>query len=335
MSMRTDLDRRIAAIRGFNRFYTRRIGVLQDKLLGSSFSLGEARLLYELARRDQTTASELGEELSLDAGYLSRMMASFETRGLLHKTRSPEDRRQYRLSLTKAGHAAFVPLEARAKDEIEAMLRSLTEAQQLRLLAGMEAIETVFGVAPKSQAPFLLRPHRCGDIGWVIARHGALYAEEFGWNEQFEALVAEVAGKFLRRFDARSERCWIAEIDGANVGSVFLVRRSRTTAQLRLLLVEPKARGLGIGKKLVEECIRFARQAGYRKIMLWTNSVLHGARRLYEQAGFTLIGEERHKSFGADLTGETWTLDLRKPAHGTIKARRVEKPWLASPRLTR
>jgi DNA-binding MarR family transcriptional regulator/ribosomal protein S18 acetylase RimI-like enzyme len=317
MPSQPELDRRIAAIRGFNRFYTKRIGVLQEGLHGSDFSLAEARLLYELALRDRPTATELGAELGLDAGYLSRMLRGFEQRGLVQKTPATEDKRQSFLSLTAPGRAAFAPLDARARSEIAAILRPLAETQQRRLLAAMATIEATLAADTlhRAEPPFLLRPHRLGDMGWVIGRHAALYAEEYGWNEEFEAFVAEIAAKFIRNFDAKRECCWIAEIDGAIMGSGFLVEQSQTIAQLRMLLVEPGARGLGIGKKLVEECIRFARQAGYRKITLWTNSVLRAARRLYEEAGFALVREEPHHSFGQDLIGQIWDLDLRpRPA---------------------
>jgi DNA-binding MarR family transcriptional regulator/ribosomal protein S18 acetylase RimI-like enzyme len=314
MPSHPELDRRIAAIRGFNRFYTKQIGVLQDGLLGSEFSLAEARLLYELALRDQPTASELGKELDLDAGYLSRMLRSFEQRGLLQKTPAAADKRQSLLSLTALGRSAFAPLDARARAEIASTLGLLTEPQQRRLLAAMATIEATLtpGPARRAEPPFLLRPHRPGDMGWVIGRHAALYAEEYGWNEEFEAFVAEIAAKFIRNFDPKRERCWIAEIDGAIVGSGFLVRQSRTIAQLRMLLVEPQARGLGIGRKLVDECVRFAQQAGYRKITLWTNSVLGAARRLYAETGFELLREEPHQSFGQDLIGQIWEFDLKK-----------------------
>jgi DNA-binding MarR family transcriptional regulator/predicted N-acetyltransferase YhbS len=320
----TEFDRRIAAIRGFNRFYTKRIGVLQEGLHESPFSLAEARVLYELAHRDHLSATLLGKELGLDAGYLSRILRGFEQRGFLHKTPSEADGRQHLLSLTASGHEAFAPLETGARGEIGTLLRPLTEMQQRRILAAMAAIEATLavGIPSKSEAPFLLRPHRPGDMGWVIGRHAAFYAEEYGWNESFEAYVAEVAAKFIRRFDARRECCWIAEIDGEIVGSVFLVKRSARTAQLRLLLVEPKARGLGIGRKLVEECIRFARQTGYRKLMLWTNSVLHAARRLYEAEGFALRREEPHQSFGPELIGQIWELDLRPPAKAPRRKRK-------------
>ncbi len=304
------LEQRVAAVRRFNRFYTRQIGVLQEHLLKSPFSLTEARVIYELAQREQATATDLGVELGLDAGYLSRILRGFEKRSLLDKRPSPADGRRTLLRLTDAGREAFARLNANARQEVETMLRDLPADAQLRLVQTLGTIEGLLGARTERNAPYVLRPHRPGDMGWVVQRHGALYAQEYGWDEQFEALVAEIVARFVRRYDPKRERCWIAERDGENVGSVFLVRRSATVAQLRLLLVEPSARGLGIGKRLVEECTGFARQVGYRKIMLWTNSVLDAARHLYERAGYRLVDEERHHSFGHDLVGQTWELKL-------------------------
>jgi DNA-binding MarR family transcriptional regulator/N-acetylglutamate synthase-like GNAT family acetyltransferase len=310
MPAKAQLAQRIEAVRRFNRFYTKKIGVLHEGLLRSPFSLAEARVLYELAHRASPTAVELARELGLDAGYLSRILRGFERRGFLAKSRSATDGRQNLLALTKRGRAAFAPLDAGSRAEIGAMLGRLSAADQTRLIETMGAIERLLGGAPAPKAPYLLRDHRPGDFGWVVQRHGALYAEEYGFDATFEALVAEIVAKFIRELDPRRERCWIAERDGANVGSVFLVEKSRNVAKLRLLLVEPSARGLGIGARLVEECLRFARQAGYRKITLWTNSVLHAARHLYEAAGFQLVDEAPHHSFGQDLVGETWELTL-------------------------
>ncbi len=304
------LEQRVAAVRRFNRFYTRQIGVLQEHLLKSPFSLTEARVIYELAQREQATATDLGVELGLDAGYLSRILRGFEKRSLLDKRPSPADGRRTLLRLTDAGREAFARLNANARQEVETMLRDLPADAQLRLVQTLGTIEGLLGARTERNVPYVLRPHRPGDIGWVVQRHGALYAQEYGWDEQFEALVAEIVARFVRRYDPKRERCWIAERDGENVGSVFLVRRSATVAQLRLLLVEPSARGLGIGKRLVDECTGFARQVGYRKIMLWTNSVLDAARHLYERAGYRLVDEERHHSFGHDLVGQTWELKL-------------------------
>jgi len=306
----TDFEQRVATVRRFNRFYTKQIGLLHEGYLESSFSLAEARVLYELAHRDKPAATELAHELALDAGYLSRILRGFERRRLIRRTPSKADRRQSHLSLTERGRAAFAPLNVRSRADIGAMLDRLGPGEQRRLIEAMQTIEGFLGAPAESRAAYVLRPHQPGDMGWVVHRHGALYGQEYGWDEQFEALVAGVVAKFIQNFDPKRERCWIAEKDGEIVGSVFLVSASRTVAQLRLLLVEPKARGLGIGGHLVTECVRFARQVGYRKITLWTNSVLRAARRIYEAAGFRLVRKERHRSFGRDLIGETWELSL-------------------------
>ena len=306
----SDFDHRVAAVRRFNRFYTRHIGLLQESYLKSQFSLSQVRVLYELAHRERPTATELGRELGLDPGYLSRILRLFERRGLLKRTPSKADGRQSHLFLTARGQAAFAPLNTRSREEIGSMLRALRARDQIRLVDSMHAIEGVLGAQPEKKVPYLLRPHRPGDMGWVVSRHGALYAQEYGWDETFEALVAGIVKKFIEHYDPRKERCWIAEKDGEPVGSVFVVKQSATVAKLRLMLVEPKARGLGIGARLVDECVRFAGQAGYGKITLWTNSVLRAARRIYKEAGFRLIRQERHRSFGHDLVGETWDLKL-------------------------
>ena len=306
----TDFDARVAAVRRFNRFYTRQIGLLQDGYLKSPFSLSEVRVLYELAHRERPTATELGRDLGLDAGYLSRILRGFQKRGLLKRAPSEDDARQSHLSLTQRGQAAFAPLNTRSHEDIGAMLGALPATEQARLVQAMHAIEGILGAQPEKRVPYLLRPHRPGDMGWVVHRHGAIYAQEYGWDERFEALVARIAAKFIERYDPKRERCWIAERDGEIVGSVFLVKHSKTVAQLRLMLVEPKARGLGIGARLVDECVRFARENGYRKITLWTNSVLVTARHIYKKAGFRLVQKERHHSFGHALVGETWDLTL-------------------------
>ena len=307
---------RIEAIRRFNRFYTRRIGALHEGLLASRFTLTESRLLWELAHRDRLTATELARELELDAGYLSRLLRSFKERGLIKTARAVDDARHQHLSLTAAGKRAFAPINTRSQSDVSALLATLAEAQQQQLLASMATLEQLLGepAAARSPRPVLLRAHRPGDIGWVIARHGVLYADEYGWDSSFEALVARIAADFIERFDAKREACWIAERDGANVGSVFLVQaRDEAThavidgvAQLRMLLVEPTARGLGLGERLADECQRFARRAGYRKIMLWTNSLLLAARSIYAKQGYVLVGSEPHHSFGHDLVGEIW-----------------------------
>jgi len=319
---------RVDAVRRFNRFYTRRIGALDAGHLQSPFSLGEVRVLYELAHwgdtgRSAPTASDIGRELSLDAGYLSRLLRDFETRGLVERTPSPNDARQQLLRLTDAGRAAFAELDARAASEVATLLAELPDAAQTRLLAAMRAVQEVMGgalpeaaAAPREKSPFALRRPRAGDLGWVVARHGALYAEEYGWDERFEGLVARIVADFVEHHDPRRERCWIAERDGIDgpekIGSVLLVRHPERpgVAKLRLLLVEPRARGLGVGRRLVDECTRFARRTGYHTITLWTNSVLTSARRIYQAAGYRLVGEERHHSFGHRLVGQTWELTL-------------------------
>ena len=307
--MTEDLARSVDAVRRFNRFYTRQIGALEEGLLKSPFSLAEARVLYELAQRDQPTAAELGKDLGLDAGYLSRILRGFEQSGMLDRRPSASDGRQNLLGLTANGREAFCRLDAATRDQIGAMLGALPQGGARRLLDAMRTIETLLG-HHQPKVPYLLRPHEPGDLGWIVHRHGALYAREYGFDAQFEALVAEIVAQFGRQYDPSRERCWIAERDGAAVGSVLLVRQTDEVAKLRLLLVEPEARGFGIGARLVEECERFARSVGYRKITLWTNSVLHAARRIYEQAGYRLVHEEAHHSFGQDLVGETWELAL-------------------------
>lgn len=309
---------RVELVREFNRYYTRRIGVLHEGLLHTKFTLTESRLLWELAHHDGKTATDLSRELDLDPGYMSRLLRGLKERGLLKTTRAAADARHQHLSLTAAGRRAFAPLNTRSQADVTALLATLTEPQQQQLLQAMAQIEKLLGEGGAHKAPYLLRPHRPGDIGWVISRHGALYADEFAWDASFEALVARIAADFVDRFDAKREACWIAERDGANVGSVFLVQaRDDTThapidgvAQLRMLLIEPSARGLGLGVRLVDECERFARQSGYRKIVLWTNSLLLAARGIYTRAGYQLVASEAHHSFGHDLVGETWELPL-------------------------
>ncbi|NMO19426.1 bifunctional helix-turn-helix transcriptional regulator/GNAT family N-acetyltransferase [Pyxidicoccus fallax] len=304
-------ERSVAAVRHFNRFYTQKIGILDEGHLRSDFSLTEVRVLYELANREKPTAAELSRELGLDPGYLSRVLRAFGTKGLVAREPSEKDGRQSLVRLTRRGQDAFAALDRRSSEEVSALLSRLSPARQRRLLEAMHTIEELLGGRMEPEkAPYLLRQHRPGDMGWVIQRHGVLYAQEYGWDERFEALVASIAAKFIQELDPKRERCWIAERDGENVGSVFLVQESKTVAKLRLLLVEPSARGLGIGSRLVDECVRFAREAGYRKVRLWTNDVLHAARRVYEQAGFVLVHSEPHHSFGHGLVGETWELRL-------------------------
>jgi DNA-binding MarR family transcriptional regulator/GNAT superfamily N-acetyltransferase len=303
------LDNRIAAVRRFNRFYTRIIGALEEGLLQSRFSLAEARVLYELAQRNDLTATDLGRDLGLDPGYLSRILQRFEREELLARTQSDIDKRQSLLSLTAPGRDAFAPLDTGSREQVGTLLARLSEPAQAGLVSAMARIETLLDV-PRAK-PWLLRQHRPGDIGWVVQRHGALYAEEYGFDSRFEALVAHVSGDFLAQHDPARERCWIAECDGVNVGSVFLVRKSDEIAKLRLLIVEPAARGLGIGKRLVEECIEFARRAGYRGITLWTNDVLVAARNIYQHVGFRLVTSAPHADFGPPMIGEDWELALR------------------------
>ena len=308
----------IAAIRRFNRFYTARIGVLQEGLLATPFSLTESRLLYEFAHREHATATELSRDLGLDAGYLSRLLRGFKERGLIKSAPAPHDARHLQLRITPAGRRAFAPLDTPTQAEITPLLAGLSDAQQRDLLQARARIEQLLDDKNPRQPPYLLRAHRPGDIGWVIERHGALYAREYRWNMDFEALVAHIAARFIEQFDAKREACWIAERDHANVGCVFLVQaRDETThapvdgvAQLRLLLVEPSERGLGLGARLVDECERFARQAGYSRIVLWTNSLLLAARGIYAKAGYRLLKSEPHTSFGHALVGETWELTL-------------------------
>jgi DNA-binding MarR family transcriptional regulator/N-acetylglutamate synthase-like GNAT family acetyltransferase len=306
----TDLDRRIAAVRRFNRFYTRQIGLLRDGVLDSPFSLAEARVLYELGQHGRLTATQLAGALGLDQGYLSRILRRFADRNLIAKTASPDDGRQILLVLTASGRSAFRSLDRGSHDQVGAMLAKLPHADQERIVAAMGAIGDILGERNGPRPAYVLRPPRPGEFGWVVARHGAVYTEALGWDTSFEGLVAEIVAAFIKNFDPQHERCWIAEIDGEPVGCVFLVRKSDTVAMLRLLLVEPKARGHGIGARLVEECIRFARSAGYTTIALWTQSILIGARRIYERAGFRRIAEDRHTSFGRDLVGETWERKL-------------------------
>ena len=306
----THLRQRIAAVRHFNRFYTRQIGVLREKPYQSSLSLTEVRVLYELAHREKPTAAELSTDLGLDAGYLSRMLAGFGKRGWLDKKTCAADGRQSLLSLSRRGRKILAPLDARSREEVGKILSGLSAAEQSHLIDAMHTIEKLLGDQSGQRPAYILRAHQPGDMGWVVHRHGALYAREYGYDERFEALVAEIVAKFVQKFDPKRERCWIAEKDGEIVGFVFLVEHSKTVAKLRLLLVEPAARGLGIGKRLVEECVRFARQVGYRKLTLWTQSSLHAARGIYEKAGFRLVGQKKHHSWGHDLVAETWELPL-------------------------
>ncbi len=300
-----------AAVRAFNRFYTKQIGILHRSYLDSSYSLTEGRVLYELAHRHHPTAAVIAKDLDLDPGYLSRMLAKFEKLHLIERTRENHDGRHSLLSLTRRGRAAFKTLDRGAERDVRAMLDKLAPAERASLVTAMQTIERLLaGRSHAASTPYLIRTHQPGDMGWVIHRHGALYAKEYGWDERFEAEVAEIAARFIHRFDPKRERCWIAEQDGAVIGSIFLVRKTNRIGQLRLFLVEPEARGLGVGNRLVTECIRFARQAGYSRITLWTQSILYAARHIYAKHGFHRIHQERHASFGIPLISETWERKL-------------------------
>lgn len=309
MSNARDADRHISAIREFNRFYTQKIGVLRDGVLDSEHTLAEARVLYEIAHRERPLASDLVRDLALDAGYLSRILAKFVRHGWVKRERSTDDARKAHLHLTAKGRGAFRTLDTRSRDEMSGLLAALSPEKQAQLQGHLHGVQSLLGSQAARDGELRLREHRPGDIGWIVQKHGELYATEYGWNTDFEALVAEICAKFLHEFDPSGERCWIAERDGVAVGCIMLVR-SRTIAKLRLLLVDPSQRGLGVGKKLVEQCLSFARACGYRKVTLWTQSILSAARKLYEGHGFRKVATQRHQSFGAKLVAETWELDL-------------------------
>jgi DNA-binding MarR family transcriptional regulator/GNAT superfamily N-acetyltransferase len=304
------LDDCVAAVRAFTRFYTRQIELLNEGLLESGFSLAEGRVLYELATRREVAAGDLARDLGMDAGYLSRILKRFESAGLLMRAASPEDARRARIRLTDAGEAAFGPLDAASREQVGRMIAPLSGPERATLLQAMGTIERMLAGGARPGEPVSLRPHRPGDMGWITHRQAVLYAAEYGWDETFEALVAEITASFIRTFDPTGERCWIAERGGEILGSVFCVRESDTVAKLRLLYVEPSARGLGIGRLLVGACIAFARAAGYRTLTLWTNDILVAARKIYCEAGFRLVAEEPHRSFGHDLVGQNWELAL-------------------------
>lgn len=307
------LEARIEAIRRFNRLYTRRIGVLHEEYLHSPLSLTQVRVLYEASRTPPPPAVDLARELDLDPAYLSRLLKGFVRSGLVRRVAAPGDGRQSLVALTAKGRRTLDTLQERSRADVAALLGPLPAGAQERLVASMQAIERVLGTDPdtRAAAPYLLRPHQPGDMGWVVAQHGRFYADEYGWDMGFEAHVAGIVQHFIEHFDPAGERCWMAERDGQIVGSVFLVRKSATVAKLRLLIVDPSARGLGIGRRLVDECTRFARQAGYRKITLWTNSILDAARHLYETAGYRMVHRGApERRFGHDLVFETWELRL-------------------------
>lgn len=302
-------DERVATVRAFNRFYTTVIGLLREGLLRTPYSLTEARVIFELAQQEASEVAAMRRTLDLDGGYFSRILARFEADGLVTRERSSSDGRRQIVRLTGQGRKAFKKLDRRSADEIESLLSQLTAEEQRRLVDSMAAIQDILKGPPRPQ-PFVIRPPRSGDYGWVVQRHGVLYAEEYGWDETFEALVARIVADYVDHRDPRREAAWIAEIDGESVGCVFCCRKDQTTAQLRLLLVESRARGTGIGTRLVEECIRFARAAAYEEMMLWTNDVLEDARRIYERTGWKLAEKNAHHSFGRDLVGQNWWLKL-------------------------
>jgi len=305
----------VASLRHFNRFYTRQIGALDDGLLGTRFTLTQARVLFELGTRKVSTFSEMNDELRLDPGYLSRILRDFATQGLISRRKSAQDARRVQLSLTAKGKRRFAALDDRARQEASAVLAQVPPAKRTRLLSALGDVQDILSQRPEvsRSGSVLIRKHRVGDVGWAIERHALLYFAEYRWNEEFEALVAMLFARFASKHDEARERFWVAELDGERVGCVFVVRNEENpaAAQLRCLLVEPQARGFGIGRRLVEECIAFAKSAGYARVVLWTNDVLVVARRIYEAAGFKLIKEEPHHSFGHDLVGQVWSLELR------------------------
>jgi DNA-binding MarR family transcriptional regulator/GNAT superfamily N-acetyltransferase len=306
----SQLNSQVAAVRRFSRFYTRKFGIIEPKLLDSPWTLQEARIIYEIAERPTCTASDLARALGLDAGYLSRTLQTLQRRQVVARKPSKADRRAAELALTAKGRAAFAELDRRSHREVAGLLGRLETADRAAVVDAMSTIEQTLQPSAQQPAGFLLRTHRPGDIGWIVSRHGALYAQEYGWDISFEALAAEITAQFLRSYDPSREQCWIAEIGGEPIGCIFLVKASDEVAKLRLLLVERKARGLGVGRALTEQCIRFARQAGYTSITLWTQSILIAARGIYQRAGFARIKEEQHHSFGVDLVGETWEMQL-------------------------
>lgn len=305
--MATAISSSVEAVRRFNRFYTRRVGILPEDYLGSNHSLAQARVLFELGTRGAATATELGRDLDLDLGYLSRLLAGLRRRGEVQGRPAPEDARRTVLTLTAKGQKVFQALDARSRKETAGLLAGLSAPEKSDLVQAMGRVERILG---GRRGEIRLRAHRPGDLGWVVQAHGRLYHAEYGWDERFEALVAEIVAGFVRRFDPERERCWIAEMDGEPVGSIFCVKASPRVAKLRLLLVDPRARNRGLGKRLVSECIAFARSRGYRKLVLWTQSNLAAARHLYREAGFRLVKAYRHREFGYDLTGEYWELKL-------------------------
>jgi DNA-binding MarR family transcriptional regulator/GNAT superfamily N-acetyltransferase len=313
-------DMTVGAIRDFNRFYTRKIGVV-DGTASSPFSLAEARVLFELARLEKPTATDIRKELGLDAGYMSRILRELERRKLVSRERAAGDERRKALSLTAKGRRAFAPLNERSSHQVAEMVETLSSAERKQLVDATQAIRRLLGDRPTPETPYLLREHQPGDLGWIVHRQALLYAEEYGWDGGYEALAAEIVAQFIKNYDSKLEHCWIAERDGARVGAVFVAKASDQIAKLRLLHVEAEARGLGIGKRLVDECIRFSRRAGYQKLTLWTQSILHAARHIYKRAGFEVVRSEKHHSFGKDLIAETWELNLHAETKGVAGSR--------------
>ena len=303
-------EARVGAVRRFSRFYTRRIGLLDEGLLQSPFSLTQARVLYELAHRREATATAVAAALNIDHGYLSRILRAFEERDLIVRRRDKNDARQIVLSLTTKGHKAFAALDQRSQRETGRLLKHLDEAEQARVVAAMGTIERLIEPGTARERQYTLRPHRPGDMGWVVERHGVLYGAEYGWGSHIEAITAEIVAAFLKTFDPAREHCWIADMDGERVGCAFLVKDSDDVARLRLVLVEPHARGLGLGRDLVRQSIAFARKAGYRKVTLWTHSVLTAARAIYQKEGFQLTRQWVHDDFGKPEPSESWELEL-------------------------
>jgi DNA-binding MarR family transcriptional regulator/GNAT superfamily N-acetyltransferase len=307
-------DRRIAAARRFNRFYTRQIGVLRKNFLDSPYSLGEARVIYEIASDASPTASDIGRALDLDAGYLSRVLRNFEKRGLVERKVSAKDARQSHLALSPRGRKAFTLLDDLSQRDIGTMLDKLSSEDQARLIAAMDTIETLLDDTRATHEPkhnrYKLRDPLPGDFGWVVKRHAELYAQEYKWKEPFEGVCAQIVADFVNKFDSKRERCWIAELDGENVGCIFVAKESEKVARIRLLLVDPKARGLGLGARLTDEAVRFARESGYARMTLWTHSVLKAARHIYQKSGFKLMRSEKHKSWGQPVISEHWDLEF-------------------------
>ena len=310
--MQQDIKSQVEAVRQFNRFFTQRIGVLDESLLASRFTLTQARVLFEIGTRNVCIAGDLIAVLGLDAGYLSRILQEFSDSGLVARKQSPEDGRRTNLSLTRKGQKRFIELDRSSRRSIGELLNPLPPLQRARLLKSMQMIEKTLSATGSLERTVTIRPYGIGDVGWAIERHGQVYADQYGWNCEFEALVARLFAQFATQHDPEAEQFWVAELDGERAGCVFVVRSEKDSAaaQLRCLLVEPKARGFGVGRKLVDECIRFSKSAGYRRIMLWTNDILVSARRIYEAAGFSLIEQAPHRSFGHDLVGQYWALEL-------------------------